>query len=82
MNIEYVTKEQLIENNGDKDKKFWILIGNKVYDVTTFKHPGGKIIFKEPGPCADLEEEFTDAGHSNSAIEKMSNLYVGIYKQD
>ena len=76
-----ISLNDLEENDGKSGKNFWILIGDKVYDVSNFKHPGGKSIFKEPGPGADLQEGFDDAGHSKSAIEKMNGMFIGTYSK-
>ena len=34
--------EEIADHNTAND--LWLLIGNKVYDVSNFKHPGGKEI--------------------------------------
>ena len=77
-----ITKEELLENDGFNGKLLWILIDGKVYDVSTFKHPGGKSLFTDPGAGEDLSEGFIDAGHSNSAVKKMDNMFVGVFKKD
>jgi cytochrome b involved in lipid metabolism len=41
----------------------WLLIEGKVYDVTKFKHPGGKrILLNEAGK--DATKSFINQGHS------------------
>jgi len=48
----------------------WLLIDNNVYDVTNFKHPGGKqILLQNAGQ--DATTQFEDIGHSKKAFEEM-----------
>ena len=56
----------------------WLLIENKVYDVTEFKHPGGKqILLQNAGQ--DATTQFEDIGHSKKAHRQMEDLIVGTY---
>ena len=53
----------------------WLSIENKVYDVSSFQHPGGKqILIDNSG--RDATREFLDIGHKN-ADQHMPDLYVG-----
>ena len=57
----------------------WLLIDNKVYDVTDFKHPGGKqILLQNAGQ--DATTQFKDIGHSKNAEKLMEDLLVGTFK--
>ncbi|OBU00982.1 hypothetical protein VE01_00631 [Pseudogymnoascus verrucosus] len=60
------------------DKDCWIVIHNKVYDVTSYfeLHPGGAEVLQEYGGL-DATEPFEDASHSDSAWETMNSLIVG-----
>merc|ERR1711976_534941 len=40
-------KSELLQNDGEDGNKLWVLIQGKVYDVTDFKHPGGKEILMD-----------------------------------
>ena len=63
--FEHNTKESL-----------WLLIDNKVYDVTNFKHPGGKqILLQNAGQ--DATTQFEDISHSEKADEYMKDLHIG-----
>lgn len=66
----------------DNAQSCWLLIDNKVYDVTQFipNHPGGAEILKGCGK--DATELFnTKAGrgipHSGSAHQEMKDYYIG-----
>jgi len=41
----------------------WLLINNKVYDVTNFDHPGGKLILRK-NAAKDATKDFDEVGHS------------------
>ena len=74
----FVTYENLKENDGTEGKSLWILINNKVYDVTLFNHPGGKDVFvgEDFEFCEDLYEKFEDVGHSPSAYKMLKKYYL------
>ena len=55
-----------------------MLIHGKVYDVTNYKHPGGKqILLQNAGQ--DATTQFEDIGHSPKAFEDMKNMIVGTF---
>jgi cytochrome b involved in lipid metabolism len=60
----------------------WIVIGENVYDVSEFmlKHPGGRWIILEKGG-KDATAAFEHTIHSEVAIEKMHELYIGKLKK-
>ncbi|KAG2216648.1 hypothetical protein INT45_010788 [Circinella minor] len=69
--LEEVSKHQ------SKDD-LWMVIHNKVYDVTSFiqEHPGGEeVLFDESGK--DATEAFEDIGHSDEAREILEKFFVG-----
>ena len=79
MNI-YTNKYILIHNQFDD---CWIIINNKVYDVTSFldKHPGGSdIILDFAGK--DATEEFRDIGHSENAKKMLEKYLIGKVSND
>ena len=56
----------------------WLLIDNKVYDVTNFKHPGSlKLLLNNAG--TDATQAFEDIGHSPDAQDWLDKLYIGDY---
>lgn len=60
----------------------WLVIEKRVYDVSEFmvKHPGGRwIILGQAGK--DATEAFKRTIHSEVAIEKMYDLYIGDLKE-
>ncbi|XP_013856229.1 cytochrome b5 [Austrofundulus limnaeus] len=56
----------------------WIIIHNKVYDVTKFleEHPGGEEVLREQAG-GDATESFEDVGHSTDAREMASSFVIG-----
>lgn len=65
---------EIFEHN--TKESLWLLIENKVYDVTNFKHPGGKqILLQNAGQ--DATTQFEDISHSDKADELMKGLYIG-----
>ncbi|KAJ0261694.1 Cytochrome b5 isoform E [Hirschfeldia incana] len=56
----------------------WLIISDKVYDVTTFivSHPGGdEVLLSSAGKDATFD--FEDVGHSDEARELMKEYYIG-----
>ncbi|TFK43850.1 cytochrome b5-like heme/steroid binding domain-containing protein [Crucibulum laeve] len=75
-----VTLDELRANKS-KDK-FYILIHEKVYDVTKFmdEHPGGdEVILAEGGQ--DATEAFEDVGHSDEARALLPGMLVGDFEK-
>ena len=70
---------EIFENN--TKESLWLLIDNKVYDVTNFKHPGGKqILLQNAGQ--DATTQFEDISHSPKADEYMKDLYIGDFEPE
>ncbi|XP_068437488.1 cytochrome b5 [Clinocottus analis] len=59
-------------------KSTWIIINNKVCDVTKFleEHPGGEEVLREQAG-GDATESFEDVGHSTDAREMMQGMVIG-----
>ncbi|KAJ9092899.1 hypothetical protein QFC21_006611 [Naganishia friedmannii] len=59
-------------------EKFYMLLHDKVYDVTKFldDHPGGDEVMLEE-VARDATEAFEDVGHSDEARELLAPMYVG-----
>jgi len=63
------------KNNGEDGNKLWVLIDNKVYDVTDFSHPGGnEILMDDHG--SDRFDEF-ESIHSPAAKKQMAKYLIG-----
>ncbi len=73
------TLEEISENNGENGRNLWVLIDGKVYDVTKYKHPGGREIFEDP-IGEDRIDEFTAIGHSPAAKQEMTKYHIGFLK--
>ena len=70
---------EIFEHN--TKESLWLLIENKVYDVTNFKHPGGKqILLQNAGQ--DATTQFEDISHSPKADEYMKDLYIGDFEPE
>uniref|UniRef100_A0A915ABE5 Cytochrome b5 n=1 Tax=Parascaris univalens TaxID=6257 RepID=A0A915ABE5_PARUN len=64
--LKKVTRAEVAEHNNNKSA--WIILGNKVYDVSKFldEHPGGcEVLLEQAG--IDGTEAFEDVGHSTDA---------------
>jgi cytochrome b involved in lipid metabolism len=70
---QYTINEIAIHN---AKESCWIIVKNKVYDVTTFldEHPGGECLFKNAGNDCTYHLSF----HSNAALIKMNKYLIGI----
>lgn len=70
-NLEEISKH----NDG---KSCWMVIHDKVYDVTDFldEHPGGEEVMLEFSGH-DATESFEDVGHSTDARELLQEYYIG-----
>ncbi|KAL7074299.1 hypothetical protein ACQ4LE_006238 [Meloidogyne hapla] len=70
------TRSEVSENNSNNN--CWIIIGNKVYDVTKFldEHPGGcEVLLEKAGE--DRTEAFEDIGHSTDARKMKEDYFIG-----
>uniref|UniRef100_UPI0037E82E4C cytochrome b5 n=1 Tax=Semicossyphus pulcher TaxID=241346 RepID=UPI0037E82E4C len=74
--VEYFTLSEIEEKNTFKST--WIIINNKVYDVTKFleEHPGGEEVLREQAG-GDATESFEDVGHSTDAREMAQDMIIG-----
>ncbi|XP_041077050.1 cytochrome b5-like [Polyodon spathula] len=74
--VKYYTLEEITRHNSSKD--VWIIIHEKVYDVTRFleEHPGGEEVLLEQA-AADATENFEDVGHSTDAREMLKQYFIG-----
>lgn len=72
------TIDEIKERNGDDGKPLWVIIRGKVYDMTTFAHPGGKDTLKDEHGT-DREDEFYTI-HSKGAIDKSKEFLIGKVK--
>ncbi|KAK1751247.1 hypothetical protein QBC47DRAFT_454634 [Echria macrotheca] len=62
----------------NKPNDVWLILHNKVYDVTAYlqDHPGGDIILKEVAGT-DATEAFEEVGHSAEANDELDKLLIG-----
>ncbi|KAJ1731669.1 hypothetical protein LPJ61_002418 [Coemansia biformis] len=63
----------------NKRKDVWIVISNRVYDVTKFleEHPGGEEVILEYAG-RDATEAFEDIGHSEDARDMLKDFFIGV----
>jgi cytochrome b involved in lipid metabolism len=78
--LEEVEKHK--EASGE-DKSIWIVIHDKVFDVTKFldEHPGGEEILVEHAG-QDCTEPFEDVGHSTDARDMMKDYLIGELREE
>eukprot|EP01080_Neovahlkampfia_damariscottae_P006816 gene6816-10981_t len=72
---ESITKEEVERHNKEIDA--WIIIHNKVYDITKFisQHPGGLLILTNVG--GDSTDSFLKFGHGTKAKKLLQQFYIG-----
>jgi len=79
-NLKIITLEEIKQNDGGSGKRLWVLIDGLVYDLTDFKHPGGReALTDEHGE--DRADEF-DSIHSKAAKEQRKEFLIGKLKED
>lgn len=64
--------------NHDSPNDLWMVIYNKVYDITDFvnEHPGGAEVMFDCGGI-DATNAFEDVAHSDVALSMLEPYYVG-----
>jgi cytochrome b involved in lipid metabolism len=69
------TRKEVAEHNSAED--CWLIIKNKVYDVTTYvsHHPGGEKIFINAGN--DNTDGFYGEQHPTTVEDLVSQYYIG-----
>lgn len=74
--VRYYRLSEVEEQNTFKST--WIIIHNKIYDVTKFleEHPGGEEVLREQAG-GNATESFEDVGHSTDAREMASDMVIG-----
>eukprot|EP00163_Fabomonas_tropica_P029404 TRINITY_DN627_c0_g1_i3.p2 TRINITY_DN627_c0_g1~~TRINITY_DN627_c0_g1_i3.p2 ORF type:complete len:603 (-),score=206.75 TRINITY_DN627_c0_g1_i3:2856-4664(-) len=70
-----ISKEEVAKHNKEDD--CWLIIDNKVYDVTDYapQHRGGKAIFRNAG--GDSTAGFLGPQHPSSAYNLLNDFYIG-----
>ena len=78
-----VQKHSRYDAQTDSSKSYWIVIHDKVYDVTKWldDHPGGEDVLME-NSGTDASEPWEDIGHSSEAREKMKQYQIGELRQE
>ncbi|XP_075069334.1 cytochrome b5 [Mixophyes fleayi] len=74
--VTYYTLDEIQKHTHSKST--WIIINNKVYDVTKFleEHPGGEEVLREQAG-GDATETFEDIGHSTDARNMSKDFIIG-----
>ncbi|XP_051538652.1 cytochrome b5-like [Myxocyprinus asiaticus] len=74
--VKYYRLSEVEERNSFKST--WIIIHNKVFDVTKFleEHPGGEEVLREQAG-GDATDSFEDVGHSTDAREMSNSMLIG-----
>lgn len=79
-NLKEISLEEIKQNDGKDGKPLWIIINSKIYDVSSFKHPGGREALTDDHG-EDRHEEF-ESIHSKAAKEQTKNYLIGKLKED
>merc|ERR1711974_305934 len=58
----------------------WLVLDDKIYDLSTFDHPGGEIILEGVG--VDAIGLFEDVGHSAEARAELEKLFIGVVEEE
>ena len=74
------TLEDLKSYDGKEGRQLYVLIDGKVFDITTYAHPGGKDVFEQGDDYQDLYEKFLEVGHSSTADRLMKKYLIGVLK--
>ena len=80
----FAMKKVASHNSRGVDRSIWIVVYDKVYDITNFleEHPGGEEILLEYGG-KDATKVFEDVvGHSVDARDMMSEYLIGELRQE
>ncbi|KOC60889.1 Cytochrome b5 [Habropoda laboriosa] len=74
---QYALKE-VATQDGRNGRNLWIVIYDKVYDVTTYKnkHPGGPELLEEYAG-QDATRGFDEFGHSSDARHALKKFLIG-----
>ncbi|KAI9318252.1 cytochrome b5-like heme/steroid binding domain-containing protein [Dichotomocladium elegans] len=74
--VKLFSYEEIAKHNKVED--LWMVIHNKVYDITRFvdEHPGGEEVLVDEG-AKDATGPFEDVGHSSDARELLKEYYIG-----
>ncbi|XP_076232337.1 cytochrome b5 [Calliopsis andreniformis] len=72
------TLKEVAQRNGREGTSTWIVIHDKVYDVTSYKnqHPGGGELIDEYAG-QDATFGFDDFGHSSDASRMLKSYLIG-----
>ena len=81
--MDEVQKHSRFENQSEGSKSYWIVIHDRVYDVTKWldDHPGGEDVLME-NSGTDASEPWEDIGHSSEAREKMKQYQIGELRKE
>jgi len=75
--IKKIQPQDIFKNNGKEGKPLWIVIHDKVYDITNFAHPGGKEVFIiADEDDMDKGDEF-DSIHAPASKKQADKYLIG-----
>ena len=77
--VRKITLDELLLNNGEDNKPLWVMIHGKIYDLTNFKHPGGRDVLEndEDDKYVDKGKEFDSVGHPPAVNNQMKEFLIG-----
>ena len=62
---------EITKNNGQYNRPLWITHENKVYDLTNFKHPGGKFILQAGGSSVESFWDYWRIHYDNKTVQEV-----------
>jgi len=74
---DYVTQEEFEMHDGSSGRFLYILVNGNVYDVTHFKHPGGKEVFFQNRLTDKIENFSKIESHKKVPQSKFDSYLVG-----
>ena len=80
LKMQELTIEELKKYDGKEGRQLYVLIEDKIYDLSTYAHPGGMEVFEQGEDYQDLHEKFLEVGHSSTADRLMKKYLVGVLK--
>jgi cytochrome b involved in lipid metabolism len=83
-NLKEISFEELQKRDGKEGRDLWVLVDGKIYDMTTYDHPGGKDVLhqNDPESYVDKYEEFMEVGHSPTAERLMKKFIIGKLQEE
>jgi cytochrome b involved in lipid metabolism len=77
--LRYITWDEFIKHSSFES--CWILVNNKIYDVTNYKKHPGQFDILVGSSMKDATHSFNTVNHSPGAVKGMKRFYIGEFDQ-